>query len=275
MSEYQRLVQRASRIWTECWSTAKSEEAAVSAAIERAKEEQSPDLTYDMSCGAWANDGFPTLTCGQLTAAALMATDYASFDSPFRVWAVQVPRGLLTYGGADPDVLLWDVVSRGDETHLRMRILTGRAIHRRHAYDIREGEIRMRFEDAPDVDGDGRCEQLLERLTAGLLHLYRAETSDGARQQLRPTRRGETHRDGPPRHRIAFLGRGINVKDMRPWVASYLAEGRAAPSFQAVVRGHYKQQAFGVGRSGRKVIWVAPYWRGPEDAPILARPYKV
>lgn len=27
--------------------------------------------------------------------------------------------------------------------------------------------------------------------------------------------------------------------------------------------------------AGRKVIWIEPYWRGPEEAPILARPFKV
>lgn len=44
--------------------------------------------------------------------------------------------------------------------------------------------------------------------------------------------------------------------------------------FQSCVRGHYKRQVIGVGRSGRKVIWIEPYWRGPEGAPLLVRPYE-
>lgn len=47
------------------------------------------------------------------------------------------------------------------------------------------------------------------------------------------------------------------------------------PAIQRLVRGHHKRQVVGIGRSGRRVIWIEPYWRGPEDAPILTRPYKV
>lgn len=33
---------------------------------------------------------------------------------------------------------------------------------------------------------------------------------------------------------------------------------------------HWKQQAFGPGRSQRKLIYVAPYLRAPDDKPIRA-----
>jgi len=34
------------------------------------------------------------------------------------------------------------------------------------------------------------------------------------------------------------------------------------------ISGHWKAQAFGKNRTMRKLIWVEPYWRGPEDGPI-------
>jgi hypothetical protein len=40
-----------------------------------------------------------------------------------------------------------------------------------------------------------------------------------------------------------------------------------------IVRGHWKQQAHGPGRTERKLIFVEPYWKGPADSPVLARAY--
>ena len=42
---------------------------------------------------------------------------------------------------------------------------------------------------------------------------------------------------------------------------------------QFMVIGHRKMQAHGPGRSLRKQIWVQPYWKGPENAPIAVRPH--
>lgn len=38
-----------------------------------------------------------------------------------------------------------------------------------------------------------------------------------------------------------------------------------------IVRGHWKQQAFGPGRVDRKLIFVEPYWKGPAESPLVAR----
>jgi hypothetical protein len=34
------------------------------------------------------------------------------------------------------------------------------------------------------------------------------------------------------------------------------------------VSGHWRKQPHGKGRTMRKLIWIEPYWKGPEDAPI-------
>jgi hypothetical protein len=39
-------------------------------------------------------------------------------------------------------------------------------------------------------------------------------------------------------------------------------------SVRTIVRGHWRKQACGPGMADRKVIWIRPHWRGPEDAPI-------
>lgn len=38
---------------------------------------------------------------------------------------------------------------------------------------------------------------------------------------------------------------------------------------QWIVRGHWRNQAFGEGRKQRRPTWISPYVKGPEDAPML------
>lgn len=41
------------------------------------------------------------------------------------------------------------------------------------------------------------------------------------------------------------------------------------------VRGHWKQQPYGPGRSQRKTKWIQPFWKGPELAQVINRNYVV
>ena len=38
-----------------------------------------------------------------------------------------------------------------------------------------------------------------------------------------------------------------------------------------LVRGHWKRQRYGKGRGESKIIWVAPYIKGPEDRPLILK----
>jgi hypothetical protein len=40
-----------------------------------------------------------------------------------------------------------------------------------------------------------------------------------------------------------------------------------------VVRGHWRNQAFGTGRKERKRVWIQPFWKGPTTAEALSRIY--
>jgi hypothetical protein len=142
-----------------------------------------------------------------------------------------------------------------------------------------EGEEfeRLRVQLRDDVDKqamlqDGALKRIVRacaRLVSGLL-LTMAHTNN-FRVHVQSDRTSGVSRDGPPRHRVVFIGCPIAL-DCRETVRHYIERGHAPPSVQSLVRGHYKRQVIGVGRNGRKVIWVEPYWRGPEDAPILSRP---
>jgi hypothetical protein len=41
-----------------------------------------------------------------------------------------------------------------------------------------------------------------------------------------------------------------------------------------VVRGHWRQQVFGLGRGGRRLVWIEPYWKGPVEGVGLSHLYE-
>jgi hypothetical protein len=64
--------------------------------------------------------------------------------------------------------------------------------------------------------------------------------------------------------------------DARQHVATYASGRLRGPvAVQTFVRGHWKRQAHGPNHSLRKWIHIEPFWRGPEDAPIVVRPHAI
>lgn len=65
------------------------------------------------------------------------------------------------------------------------------------------------------------------------------------------------------------------VVDCRESVRAYARGDGSLPTVRSVVRGHWKWQAHGPGRSLRKWIHVEPYMRGDAAAPIAVRAHAV
>jgi hypothetical protein len=71
--------------------------------------------------------------------------------------------------------------------------------------------------------------------------------------------------------RVYQVGRPVTV-DCREEVRQYVhGKRRGTASLQWLVRGHLRNQPHGPQKSLRKVIWIEPHFKGPEDAPILVR----
>jgi hypothetical protein len=119
-----------------------------------------------------------------------------------------------------------------------------------------------------------RLFQTARRVVTGLL--YTMQYTDNFREQSRSRKReiGE-RRHGPPEHRVTVIGTPIDVNCVQA-VKDYISgERRNSPKFQTLTRGHRRRVVVGVGRCGRKVEWIEPYWRGPLEAPILTHPKRV
>ena len=75
------------------------------------------------------------------------------------------------------------------------------------------------------------------------------------------------------------VGRPVRLDpSIRKYAQEHVARGEPLWTVNSrfIVRGHWRNQACGEGRREHKVIWVAPFWKGPEDGvQALERKYKV
>ena len=224
----------------------------------------------------WAECAYPKLVTSHKYAAALMCTttrgdDVEDLHIPWPAFLVVVPDGLL---GNYDRLRVWFNAYGKD-----MALITLCSANR----EVVPLNLSLPRADMMKPDGDGSDDIVTEedarmacaarRLVAGLL--LSMQHTDNFRETVHPQKERGAGRRGDPEHRVVFIGRPLSV-DCRRGLRDYIeGDRKAPPSVQVLVRGHYRRQVVGVGRTGRKVIWIEPFWRGPEDAPILAHPYKV
>lgn len=218
----------------------------------------------------WAECGFPTVEPSHRLAASFMATRVSedaatSIAMPWRCFAVLAPSGLCR---AD-----WMIVVRSRDSD-RVKLLT----HYTNG-DVSFGDepslaawSDVSFVDAPDEAVNFEVQtKLVGRLLLGVC--LELSTAPITRKPSTNKHIGK-HRSGEPSSWTFRLSRNVNVNcvdAIRGW-----ANGTGSQlTLQSLVRGHWKMQPFGPGRSERKAIHVEPYWRGPEDAPIAVRNHRL
>jgi hypothetical protein len=66
----------------------------------------------------------------------------------------------------------------------------------------------------------------------------------------------------------------VKVVDLRRQTVRTIGEvteARRTLNHRFIVRGHWRKQAFGPGRRDRKMVYIAPFVKGPADAPFVER----
>ena len=73
-----------------------------------------------------------------------------------------------------------------------------------------------------------------------------------------------------------LVGTNVRIDPRLEKAASQAGKGfGVSPSVASYVRGHRKMQAYGVGRTKRKPIWIDPYWRNLDQEVSSVKTYKV
>lgn len=288
-------------LWNDTYRTGGNDVAAAIAAERLAAQSAGPSDTSDansmfalkMLWGAkWLDAGRTQLVVGHKYAAALMASSVVESIAedmivPWQAFSIDLPEGLLVterlsfhrvtvgiYEGLPFGCVMTLFGSRQPMTESQGYVQFNRiANNPADLFFAKESALLNTDGTVRDFDAKERAMRMAIRLTTGLL--YTMQHTDNFRAREYPSKKQGDGRSGPPPHRVYVVGKPMSL-DCRPAVQHYMSgDGHAPPAVQGIVRGHYKRQVMGVARSGRKVIWVEPYWRGPEDAPILVRPYAV
>jgi len=251
---------------------------------------------------SWAHAGFPKLIPrSHRYAAALMAT-HANLDATegfHRAFLVALPPGLLSFpdGPTVDRIAFYETLDipivesswpewtapagliaygysrqTGILPDTRVSMLLGSS-----GLDLLKEKLSDRvltdhspFLEDEHVDAMSRFWLLARRLVVGLsLALEDRENFQEHRSgSATPNKRGCL--DSP--HRSFLVGEPIKIDCRSALLAFQKGTTRSAPTVQSFVAGHKKRQPHGPHSSLRRVIWIRPYWRGDEDAPILARP---
>jgi hypothetical protein len=242
----------------------------------------------------WADQGLPQVTMGHKYCAALLATTVdpsmlGDILPPWKAFLVVLPSDLLSIKddagrpvpltkllvqhmkGSDGN-MYWNFLAMTDSTLTFWRHgCSSSVLVKTDIVGAWDGVSFM----LPIDDEEDRVAALLGRLVINVcLAMSNPENVRAPKAKNKP-RSSIKQRDGAPDIRTFQLGKPIEL-DCREVIREYVLHGskkaRGGPSVQVLVRGHWKRQFHGAGRVDRKMIWIEPYWRGPEDAPILARP---
>lgn len=258
----------------------------------------------------WAKQGFNVFNLSHSLAAGLMLTEPPEYvrgeplEMPFNVFAITIPPGIVPVfidGNQYWSELIWcyrfDGVHRGsggaELPFFRWTAMwQGVSVFRdRHAGDLLVQDDESVFNlpgDPPVEDEDKITSSSSLRLIRNLL-LWLDATGGvaGHDKDRRRAKSNKRRKRGRQEAREAWpttwvLGSEVKLQPELRRMASEIALGHskrhAAEGWKVrkkhIVQGHWKTQPHGEGRTLRKRIHVAPYWRGPEGEAAWSHLYK-
>lgn len=245
----------------------------------------------------WADQAFPQIDVGEKYAAALMATKLSDpalapdIRPPWRAFLLQVPPGLLPIDAAVASGVTYIVQILVDFRRteqnpegvwsLVMTAADGTEIWRSHttAELLKEDDSVFGVGDESENKGsfdfdlsemDNRSAILATRLVFGLCLAMSDPTNVSpvglakSAANVRPKGKRIV-----PQIRVFRVGKPIAL-DVRQAIQDFAVHGPKRKggtlSIQQLVRGHWKPR---LGARLGHPVWIEPYYRGPEDAPIL------
>jgi hypothetical protein len=225
--------------------------------------EPTPIMAFEVGT-SWALSGFPLIQVNDELAALFMGGDVpetidaSTFKLPWSSFFLQIPAGL-----RPPRMPLHALGVARTEHGAYLTVADHRAIPTILMYGSFEELLKRLEQELP----------LLYRFLIGMLlymntprTLERIEGETKERRKLKEARGGNEL----PSVWAVRLSRPVKI-DCRQWVKDYYERGGHSPSVQSLIRGHWKRQPFGAGRSERKWTFISPYWRGKPTDPIAVR----
>lgn len=123
-------------------------------------------------------------------------------------------------------------------------------------------------ENTHSSESESRVINLFGKVALGIIYYYNHTKNWSLGSSLNRPNCGRRLVSGPPAHpEVIISSRNIKFKTKDRIANGPYKEGDKI-DYQQLVRGHLKSQPYGPKHSLRKIIWIEPYWKGPEEAPI-------
>lgn len=251
----------------------------------------------------------------QLMATTVSRREIPFIEAPWPAFMIEVPAGLLPIESKDgvlseitrihvnssylpslwTDPPWWglELTGKGIEIHRTGRLVeafdqpTGRILKNKKLMEVPDS-YRIQERDLPLGDDihdfwegynhhqESRVAILAARLTLGACIMMTDKANYREKSvRLDPMLANVRRRLGKePTSQVYTLGKPVKV-DFRLAVREYLRGSLRSLTVQSLVAGHHKHQPHGPGSSLRKWTFIEPYWRGPQDGPIVVRPHMV
>ena len=254
-----------------------------------------------LACARWADCAFPIVQlAGHKYAAALMSTAVPDvpIKPPWDSFLIYVPDGLLYTENSQGDrcgiymIQVWHhtiaregkkLEEKGWSFHAYSKGAKQPPTLQRYSMPIQEFASfeTQGIDGDPEPDGayrlpigdqDSRTIWMISRLVLNTcLAMSNPEEVRQVGKRPQGWERGPYRESPEPLFRIFQTGHPVKV-DCRPALDLYLqGQARKPQTVQFLVRGHWRNQACGPNLSDRRMTWISPHWKGPEDAPINQR----
>jgi len=226
---------------------------------ESATASQRAAVLNDSFIGRWRASAFARLEVSHKLAAALCLTDITDSDeirAPWSAWSLLIPNGLFGENGV---ARVWCI----DKTPIVLAFPSGLL-------------LQWSVENAGGQAQIDMIRALILGSCAALSDPDRLKQSGrwGNTSSAQPKQR----RHGPPPEGARYvLAQPVSI-DLREAVLDSIGgkhRSGASPKVQFLVRGHWRNQAHGPGRTLRVFRWIEPFWKGPPETRILLRSHKV
>ena len=220
----------------------------------------------------WRDSAYARLEVSHKLAASLCLTDVPAeieVHAPWSAWSLIIPDGLL---GSLARIWILSTSPCVALHHDGSAHLIGQAYER---------EVEIQQNELPGVEIpalrqlDDTTSSMLDALIKGSCLALR--NPDEFKKQASRKGHRSSRRSGPPNLEQSKYMLSAPVKvDFREHVSETLRGGhRQGPKVQFLVRGHWRNQAYGPRRSLRKEKWIEPFWKGPEESRILLRSHQI
>jgi len=220
-------------------------------------------------CLAWKKSNYARVRVGHKLAHALMLTSIPQdmkVRSPWGAWVLEVPDGVLNVPSDDGILQIKAVICQDDKPVSMICI---------------PGGILLADIDREYFGNILRVDFAYNKISSNLVTSYVRGVCLAVhdRQHVQESQWGATgskRASKEPRSGcLLTLSHPVKI-DFKDEVRALLAGEKRGPlKSQHLVRGHWRNQACGPGSKEHRPAWIEPHWKGPEDARILLRDYRI